>query len=95
MITDSFLHVPKEYNKRKLSYLKSYKQFTLMKNIAPYLLLPITIKPDGMFLKCWSIIRICIALILSLLIPVSFTSIYKALYKRKYTLVFIYTRISV
>ncbi|XP_037296930.1 uncharacterized protein LOC115445031 isoform X2 [Manduca sexta] len=67
---DSFIDVADEYKKNKESYTKSYNQFTILNNISPYLLMPITIKPDGIFLKTWAMVRVCIAYVLCLLIPV-------------------------
>lgn len=68
---DSFINVLADYRKRRDNYIKSYKQFPILNTISPYLLLPIVIKPNGIFLKIWAILRVCTAYVLSLLIPVS------------------------
>lgn len=71
VITDSFIHVSAEYNLKKENYVKSFKQFHILNNISPYLLLPIAIKPDGLFLKVWAILRVLAAYLLCMLTPVS------------------------
>ncbi|XP_039750920.1 uncharacterized protein LOC120627130 isoform X2 [Pararge aegeria] len=67
---NSFINVLEDYRKRKEKYLKSYKQFHVFNNLSPYLLMPIAIKPDGVFIKIWAILRVCAAYLLSLLIPI-------------------------
>ncbi|XP_059058535.1 uncharacterized protein LOC131851991 isoform X1 [Achroia grisella] len=69
-INDSFINVLKYYKTRKESYWKSYNQFKILNNIAPYLLMPGAIKPDGLFLKTWAIIRVITAYLLCLLVPI-------------------------
>nr|XP_037867571.1 uncharacterized protein LOC101747086 isoform X1 [Bombyx mori] len=68
---DSFINVITYYNQNKMNYMNSYNQFTALSNIARYVLLPVVIKPDGIFLSIWCIIRVFSAFILSLLIPVA------------------------
>ncbi|XP_072950048.1 uncharacterized protein [Epargyreus clarus] len=67
---DSFINVYKYYKQRKESYIQSYESFHVFNNIAPYLLLPVAIKPDGVFLKTWAIMRVSTAYLLCLLIPI-------------------------
>ncbi|XP_050349519.1 uncharacterized protein LOC126772954 [Nymphalis io] len=67
---DSFINVWDDYRKKRESYLQSFKKFDVFNNVSPYLLLPIAIKPDGMFLKSWALLRVCTAYMLSLLIPI-------------------------
>ncbi|KAI8420830.1 hypothetical protein MSG28_008031 [Choristoneura fumiferana] len=67
----SFINVYNNYNNKKQSYFKSYKQFIIFEYIAPYILIPITIKPDGTFLKIWAILRVLAAFLLCLLIPIN------------------------
>ncbi|KAJ8719060.1 hypothetical protein PYW07_016616 [Mythimna separata] len=67
---NSFIDLSAEYKKTKETYWKSFKQFNVLNNIAPYLLMPIAIRPDGIFLKTWAILRIATAFLLCLLIPV-------------------------
>nr|XP_034828736.1 uncharacterized protein LOC117986036 isoform X4 [Maniola hyperantus] len=69
-LNDSFINVLEDYRKKKENYVKSYKQFNVFSNLSPYLLMPIAIKPDGVFLKTWAILRVCAAYLLSLLIPI-------------------------
>ncbi|XP_013174089.1 PREDICTED: uncharacterized protein LOC106122580 isoform X1 [Papilio xuthus] len=69
-LDNSFINVYNDYKKKDQSYFKSYNQFTILSKITPYLLMPIAIKPDGIFLKTWAIIRISSAFIMSLLIPI-------------------------
>ncbi|XP_045767715.1 uncharacterized protein LOC123869033 isoform X1 [Maniola jurtina] len=69
-LNDSFINVLEYYRKKKENYIKSYKQFNVFNHLSPYLLMPIAIKPDGVFLKTWAILRVCAAYLLSLLIPI-------------------------
>ncbi|KAM3966948.1 uncharacterized protein ACR2FA_011829 [Aphomia sociella] len=69
-LNNSFINVLEYYNVRKESYWKSYKQFNILNNIAPYLLMPIAIRPDGIFLKTWASVRVIAAFLLCLLVPV-------------------------
>ncbi|CAH0723679.1 unnamed protein product, partial [Brenthis ino] len=71
---DSFINVLEDYRKKNESYLKSYKKFDVFNNLSPYLLVPIIIKPDGIFLKIWAVLRVCTAYLLSLLIPRTFAA---------------------
>ncbi|KAF9418586.1 hypothetical protein HW555_004634, partial [Spodoptera exigua] len=48
---NSFIDLNSEYKKSKKNYWKSFKQFHVLNNIAAYLLMPIAIRPDGIFLK--------------------------------------------
>ncbi|XP_061704790.1 uncharacterized protein LOC133516091 isoform X3 [Cydia pomonella] len=68
---ESFINVYKQYTNKKQSYLKSYKQFNTLEYIAPYLLIPIVIKPDGIFLKTWALLRVAAAFLLCLMIPIT------------------------
>ncbi|CAH2085436.1 unnamed protein product [Euphydryas editha] len=70
---DSFINVLEDYRRKKESYLKSFSQFHVLNKLAPYFLIPIVIRPDGIFLKTWALLRVCTAYVLSLLIPGSFT----------------------
>ncbi|XP_045496927.1 uncharacterized protein LOC123695204 [Colias croceus] len=67
---DSFINVKEYYKKRDESYCKSFQQFDILNNISPYLLMPIVIKPDGIFLKVWAFVRVITAYLLCLLIPI-------------------------
>uniref|UniRef100_A0A2A4JMM9 Cyclic nucleotide-binding domain-containing protein n=1 Tax=Heliothis virescens TaxID=7102 RepID=A0A2A4JMM9_HELVI len=67
---NSFIDLSAEYNKTKENYRKSFKQFHVLNNVSSYLLMPIAIRPDGIFLKTWAILRVATAFLLCLLIPV-------------------------
>lgn len=55
-----------------MKYTKSFKQFKYLTSIAPYLMMPYAImKPDGVFLKTWALIRVAAAFVTCLLVPVS------------------------
>ncbi|KPJ19458.1 Potassium voltage-gated channel protein eag [Papilio machaon] len=69
-LDNSFINVYNDYKRKNQSYFKSFNQFTILSKLTPYLLMPIAIKPDGIFLKTWAIIRISSAFIMSLLIPI-------------------------
>ncbi|XP_063543200.1 uncharacterized protein LOC134751681 [Cydia strobilella] len=68
---DSFINVYNYYTNQKQSYLKSYKQFSTLEYVAPYLLIPIVIKPDGICLKTWALLRVAAAFLLCLMIPIT------------------------
>ncbi|KAF9821790.1 hypothetical protein SFRURICE_001901, partial [Spodoptera frugiperda] len=62
------------------SYLQHYNRLTekkqkfhVLNNVAAYLLMPIAIRPDGIFLKVWASVRMATAFLLCLLIPGQFT----------------------
>ncbi|KAJ0177846.1 hypothetical protein K1T71_006719 [Dendrolimus kikuchii] len=59
-LDNSFINVTAEYRKNKESYWKSYKKFKILSNISPFLLMPIAIKPDGLFLKTWTLLRVSV-----------------------------------
>ncbi|KOB77802.1 putative tetrameric potassium-selective cyclic nucleotide gated channel [Operophtera brumata] len=67
---NSFINLTNEYKNMKESYWKSYEQFHILNSIAPYLLMPIAIRPDGIFLKCWALMRVIVAYFTCLLIPI-------------------------
>ncbi|KAI5644539.1 cyclic nucleotide-binding domain-containing protein [Phthorimaea operculella] len=69
-LDDSFINVMKDYESRKESYWKSYHQFHILRDVAPYLLMPIVLKPNGYFLKTWASLRVAAAFLLCLLIPI-------------------------
>ncbi|XP_049871178.1 uncharacterized protein LOC126370383 [Pectinophora gossypiella] len=69
-LNDSFINVLNDYEKKKQSYWKSYKQFHILNNIAPYFLMPIAITPNGIFLKAWAFFRLTVAFLLCLIIPI-------------------------
>ncbi|XP_075976271.1 uncharacterized protein LOC142976664 [Anticarsia gemmatalis] len=66
---NSFIDLLHDYKKNKESYWKSYRQFKILNNIAPYILMPIVLKPDGIFLKVWALMRMTAAFLLCLMIP--------------------------
>ncbi|XP_050665501.1 potassium voltage-gated channel protein eag-like [Leptidea sinapis] len=66
----SFINVKEDYKKKNKNYMDSFKQFKVLNNISPYLLMPITIKPDGIFLKTWAFFRVLTAYSLSIIIPI-------------------------
>lgn len=70
LFLDSFINVAAEYRKNKESYWKSYKKFKVLNNVSRCLLIPIVIRPGGLFIKIWTILRVSAALLLSFLIPV-------------------------
>ncbi|RVE53569.1 hypothetical protein evm_001710 [Chilo suppressalis] len=67
---DSFINVSAEYKKNKEDYIKSYAKFSILNSIAPYLLMPIVIKPSGIFLKIWAVSRVLVAFLLCILLPI-------------------------
>ncbi|XP_068626724.1 uncharacterized protein [Battus philenor] len=69
-LDDSFINVYNDYKRKNESYITSFNQFSVLNKITPYLLMPIAIRPDGIFLKTWAIIRISTAFIMCLLIPI-------------------------
>ncbi|CAG9579751.1 unnamed protein product [Danaus chrysippus] len=71
LFNDSFINLLDHYSNKNESYLKSYKNFKVLNNISPYLLMPIVIKPDGLFLRTWAVLRVCASYILSLVIPIT------------------------
>ncbi|KAG6441233.1 hypothetical protein O3G_MSEX001758 [Manduca sexta] len=75
---DSFIDVADEYKKNKESYTKSYNQFTILNNISPYLLMPITIKPDGIFLKTWAMAYL-MSVVQFLLLTLFFLNLYTSI----------------
>ncbi|XP_041968067.1 uncharacterized protein LOC121725268 [Aricia agestis] len=66
----SFIYLVKYYRQRGESYRRSYDKFKYFKIIAFYLLMPIAIRPDGIFIKVWANVRVITAYVLSLLIPI-------------------------
>ncbi|XP_028170550.1 uncharacterized protein LOC114360170 [Ostrinia furnacalis] len=69
-LNNSFINVYDDYHKRRESYIKSYSQFRILNHFAPYLLMPIAIKPNGIFLKFWAFGRIITAFLLCILVPI-------------------------
>ncbi|KAL4707314.1 hypothetical protein ACJJTC_019852 [Scirpophaga incertulas] len=70
-IRSSFINVYSDYKIRKKSYIKSYKQFNMLNYIAPYILMPFTIHPSGIFIKIWAIIRVITAVAMCIIIPIA------------------------